>query len=253
MKHLERAHSDVLKGEDGQDKAAVIDIIEGMNRILCCECQRVKAKSYENGMCSSCWKLSLPDSYPSNVCENIEPSEQDEILEKIRMASTITMDVVKCIPWSLRQWWSKAVTVTLLDWLKASTAKEALQAVERWCKIKAVIVKPLRGGRKKKNKAALYKWQQNLMRWINGDWENVWSEACDLEKRRAKSRKRQKNKKLTPQLPHEAQMKKWIRIKRLVNDGELSKAARDIDGAGVATPTKEIVDELRAKYPKRKE
>ena len=48
-------------------------------------------------------------------------------------------------------------------------------------------------------------------------------------------------------------MKKWIRIKRLVNDGELSKAAQDIDGAGVATPTKEIVDELRVKYPKRKE
>jgi len=47
-------------------------------------------------------------------------------------------------------------------------------------------------------------------------------------------------------------MKKWLRIKRLVNDGELSKAARDIDGAGVAFPNKEIVNELRAKYPKRK-
>ena len=46
-------------------------------------------------------------------------------------------------------------------------------------------------------------------------------------------------------------MKKWLRVKRLVNDGELSKAARDIDGAGVAEPTDEVIAELRLKYPKR--
>ena len=48
-------------------------------------------------------------------------------------------------------------------------------------------------------------------------------------------------------------MKKWIGVKRLGNDGELSKAARDIDGAGVAWPTGWVVNELKKKYPKRKE
>ena len=48
-------------------------------------------------------------------------------------------------------------------------------------------------------------------------------------------------------------MKKWIRVKRLVNDGELSKAAREIDWAGVAWPTRWVVNELEKKYPKRKE
>ena len=48
-------------------------------------------------------------------------------------------------------------------------------------------------------------------------------------------------------------MKRWLRVKTLVNDGELSKAARDIDGAGVADPTTRIVAELKKKYPKRSE
>ena len=48
-------------------------------------------------------------------------------------------------------------------------------------------------------------------------------------------------------------MKRWLRVKRLVNDGELSKAARDIDGAGVAEPTPKVVAELAEKYPKRRE
>ena len=46
-------------------------------------------------------------------------------------------------------------------------------------------------------------------------------------------------------------MKRWLRVKRLVNDGEMSKAARDIDGAGVAEPTEKVIAELIGKYPKR--
>ena len=51
----------------------------------------------------------------------------------------------------------------------------------------------------------------------------------------------------------EARMKTWLRVKSLVNDGEFSKAARDINGAGVAQPTKPVVAELRRKYHKRRE
>ena len=38
-----------------------------------------------------------------------------------------------------------------------------------------------------------------------------------------------------------------------MSDGELSKAARDIDGPGVAEPTVEVISELRRKYPKRRQ
>ena len=52
---------------------------------------------------------------------------------------------------------------------------------------------------------------------------------------------------------NEKAMRSWIRAKRLVNDGEFSKAARDINEAGVARPTENIVEELRNKYPTRRE
>ena len=45
-------------------------------------------------------------------------------------------------------------------------------------------------------------------------------------------------------------MKRWMRVKRQVNEGELLKA---VNGAGVAGPTAKFVVELAEKYPKRKD
>ena len=51
----------------------------------------------------------------------------------------------------------------------------------------------------------------------------------------------------------EATMKTWMRVKSLVNDGEFSKAARDMNEVGVADITERVVAELKSKYPKRVE
>ena len=88
-----------------------------------------------------------------------------------------------------------------------------------------------------------------MQRRIEGDWKSVWTEDCEMEKRRSKRRHAGNS----ANLQEEKLIKKWDRIKRLVNDGELSKAAREIDSAGVAEPTEEVISELRQKYPKRKE
>ena len=74
-------------------------------------------------------------------------------------------------------------------------------------------MKPLRGGKKKKNRAAIWKWQQNLERWIDGDWERVWEEACESEKKRRARSKRRKGRAVAIS-PQEAKMKKWTRIKK---------------------------------------
>ena len=65
-------------------------------------------------------------------------------------ANATPMRVIKCIPRVLRQWWSKAVTVTLHDWWSASTTKQALKALERWVKLKATIIRPIRGAKRGK-------------------------------------------------------------------------------------------------------
>ena len=80
----------------------------------------------------------------------------------------------------------------------------------------------------------------------------MWYEACSIEQSRAMTNKQHTSKR-NKLPPEELAMKKWLRVKMLVNDGELSKAARDIDGAGVAEPTTAVVAELRSKYPKRRE
>ena len=117
--------------------------------------------------------------------KDITRSEENKILNRIIKANEISMYTIKSIPRTLCQWWSKAVTVTLHEWLKARTTKEALCAIERWSKLKSTVIKPLREREKMRRRREFLKlWQRNLERWINGDWKNVWKEACDVELRR---------------------------------------------------------------------
>ena len=110
---------------------AIVNKIQKLNRWICSKCNRIKAKVDENGICTPCWKKLLPREGPSRVSCDFPVNEQNAILEKIREANRMKMGLVRCIPQSLKQWWSRAVTVTLLDWLKATTTKETLRAVER--------------------------------------------------------------------------------------------------------------------------
>ena len=120
-----------------------------------------------------------------------------------------------------RQWWNKAVTVTLLEWWKAKTTTQALRPVERCSKLKTVLVRSHSAG-KRKNRGTLAKWQMNMERWIDGDWEMVWKEACNLGNRRSSRRGRSFKKRLIKK-PWAELMKRLMRVKRLVNDGELLK------------------------------
>ena len=106
----------------------------------------------------------------------------------------------------------------------------------------------------RRKRGALKRWEMNLRRWIDGDWENVWKEACLLEQRRYNIKRRRANQRGKQHIDarnasEEAALRTWIRAKNLVNDGEFSKAARDINEAGVVKPNQLIVEQLRKKYP----
>ena len=133
-----------------------------------------------------CWKESL-DEANGEIDVDIGDDVQEAIVERIINANESNMMVIKSVPKVLQQWWSKAVTITLTQWLKAKTRREALQAIERWTKLKSTLIRPLRGGNKRRMKGgALKKWENNLKRWIQGDWEAIWKEARLLEDRRKK-------------------------------------------------------------------
>ena len=62
----------------------------------------------------------------------------------------------KGYPSFLHRWYSRAVTITLTDWAKASTTKEALRAIQKCRKLKAAMIRPLRGGRAREVEQKLY-------------------------------------------------------------------------------------------------
>ena len=111
--------------------------------------------------------------------EDVTLEEQNEI--QIKYANSTPMQTVRSIARSLRQCLSKAITVTLHQWLMGSTTKETLQAFERWFKLKAVMIKPPGVGKKRNNYGVLKRWEENMQKWINGDWESVRNNTFELE------------------------------------------------------------------------
>ena len=71
---------------------------------------------------------------------DMKVDEQVALVARIIGANKLRMEVVRSFPKSLRQWWSKAVCITLSQWLKTGTTKEALIAIEKWTKLKSVFV-----------------------------------------------------------------------------------------------------------------
>ena len=70
------------------------------------------------------------------------------------------------------------MTVTIHWWLKATTTKVSLHTVEVGTRLQIDVVSKLRGIVKVKMKNDVRRtWRLKLQRWIDGVWENVWSEA----------------------------------------------------------------------------
>ena len=63
----------------------------------------------------------------------------------------------------------------------ALTTKETQQTIERWCKLKAVVIEPLGVGKKRNISGVLKHWEKIMQKWINGDWETIWNNAYELE------------------------------------------------------------------------
>jgi len=112
--HLERQHSMELKNWKGHQREILLQAIKKLNRVICLKCHRIRGSADQDGVCTSSWKRSIQEE----IIENLSLKEQHDILDRIIEANRTIMLIVKNIPRTLRQWWSKAVTVTLHQWLQ---------------------------------------------------------------------------------------------------------------------------------------
>ena len=62
-------------------------------------------------------------------------------------------------------------------------------AIEKWYKLKSVIIKPARGGEKRRT-SAFARWKNNMDDWLTGNWEGCLNRACCIEKRRQDKNKK---------------------------------------------------------------
>lgn len=147
-KHIQSSHSKELIGE-GKIKKDILKLLEEMNVVFCNECKRIKALASDKGVCLRCLKEKMARTEASKVKQDINENEVKELIQKIEQVNRTKMGVLDYKPKGLSLKWSQVVTSTLMVWKNAKTKKETLLAIEKWHKLKCVIIKPARGGNKK--------------------------------------------------------------------------------------------------------
>ena len=54
LDHLHRSHSRILQEDGGEDKMAIINTIQKLNRWICAKCKSIKARVDEKDICTPC-------------------------------------------------------------------------------------------------------------------------------------------------------------------------------------------------------
>ena len=86
--------------------------------------------------------------------------------------------------------------------------------------------------------------------WLAGDWENCWTNACDLEKNTKNQRIKIRRSRRKQDSKVSEEEKFWARVKNLVNKGELRKVMIMVDSYGVSELTDEFLDQVKRMHPK---
>ena len=160
----------------------------------------------------------------------------------------------------MRTLWSDILTDIALGVADATKESQVRKALKRYLMLKAVLIKPVRGGGNRLNRNINL--AERLMKaFYNGEEDVVWETALEIEKTRQtkrglwrkKHRKRNLERELLVGKKREGEAKRRSdRAKLLTNDGELSKAFATMVQRGVAPPTKKIISQLIEKFPHRK-
>ena len=111
------------------------------------------------GWCSLCGKFNL-SANGRPWCKKCRPERGEfatttktlsqfarkTITARIRKANQTELRVISEIPFLLRRHWSRCVSTTLALFLGARTDYDSFRALEVWCKLKSVLILPLKGG-----------------------------------------------------------------------------------------------------------
>ena len=206
--HIEGQHKKELINE-GDEKEAIIKALDKLNKIVCRKCNKIRTLADKTGTCLKCVRERLTAGEKSSSDPGESPAEISSLLESIAQADRTKMNVLAHVPKDLCRKWSQVLTSIILEWSRASSTVEALRAVHKWHKVKSVIVRPVRGGRKRRT-GGFRMWNANMDDWLAGQWEQCWDNACDIESRRRSPSKKANVKPI--RIPDNKEEKQWKSI-----------------------------------------
>ena len=221
--------------------------------------KKLVLRATNNDICPKCHKER---PYRTNNVQTLSNNERKLAVTNIQNANQTKLKIMEDIPARLRRLWGQCVTSVLDRLAHAKTDDDAFKAYESWAKLKSVLVLPIRGGYKKQHTRTRFHRRQMTL-WIAGNTEDCWTNALAIERERASKRRnsrknkqhdqhntgaidRRTNERLTAD-----KERRHMRVKRLVNHGEWSKAMGALLSNGTADITGNILAELRKKHPPR--
>ena len=206
-------------------------------------------------LCRQCAKLRI---CKGKVKADLTGEEREEWRSKIRATYT-RFDVLTDIPAKLRRLWGECYKKTDLKLARAKSEAACFAAELEYYKLKAVLVKPDKGG-KKRQKQNLGWYRKQMTRWLAGEVDECWTEATKIQSRRQAQRQRKKkadSKKPqpAPEQIHQRELeRKQRRVAGLVRMGDRSKAMRAVESLPMLdTSDPAVFEQLQSLCPSSEE
>ena len=255
-KHIMGQHSDNLKKTSG-NYDLLCTWLDTFDWKVCANCNKITKRCTAEGSCDKC-DVKRPDAH--KVVQDLTAGQREMSMVELISIQETKFVLRRAVPRKLRTLWSDIMTDIALKMSDATKESEARGALKRYLMLKAVLIKPLRGGGGRYNRNVNLAERLMTSFW-KGKEEEVWETALEIEKGRQKKNElqRTRNRKRNLRGDRIRKTAKLSEVQRrsekaklLTNDGELRKAFATMVQRGVAPPTVTIVEQLKSKFPARK-
>ena len=141
-KHLMSQHYQDLK-KNSRRYDSICRFLSSMDKRICIECSRITMRYTAEGLCDKCDKKR---PVARGLVSDLTARKREKLREELISIQGTKFVLRRVIPRKLCTLWADILTDIALGMADATKESEALRAFKRYLMVKAVLIKPLRGG-----------------------------------------------------------------------------------------------------------
>ena len=182
--HIMGQHPDALT-KTSKDYDLICKVLRPYDKKICAGCNKITKRYTAEGFCDKCDEKK---PIASKVAEDLTVDQREKSTTEFLKIQETKFVLRRTVPRKLYTLWSDIVTDIALGMSDATRESEARRALKRYLMLKAVLIKPIRGGGGRYNRNVNLTERLMTSFW-KGDEDEVWKTAIEIEKSRQNKKK----------------------------------------------------------------